>query len=58
MTLKGELTLGTLVAFMFYIDKLIWPVRELGRILADAGQSAVDIKRIEEIFEEIEEEEK
>ncbi len=52
MTLKGQLTLGTLVAFMFYIDKLIWPIRELGRILADTGQSAVAIKRIEEIFEE------
>ncbi len=56
MTLRGEITLGTLVAFMFYIDKLIWPVRELGRILADAGQSAVAIKRIEEIFEEEREE--
>lgn len=56
MTLRGEITLGTLVAFMFYIDKLIWPVRELGRILADAGQSAVAIKRIEEIFEEEKEE--
>lgn len=52
MTLRGEISLGTLTAFLFYIDKLIWPVRELGRILADAGQGAVAIKRIEEIFAE------
>lgn len=50
MTLNGDITLGTLVAFIFYIEKLIWPVRELGRILTDAGQGSVSLRRINEIF--------
>lgn len=49
---KGEITLGTLVAFTTYINMLIWPIRQLGRTLTDMGKANVSIKRIDEILRE------
>lgn len=49
---KGELSLGTLVAFVSYINMLIWPVRQMGRTLTDMGKAFVSLKRIEDIFNE------
>ena len=51
-TVKGEITLGTLVAFTTYIYMLIWPIRQLGRTLTDMGKATVSIKRIDEILQE------
>ena len=48
---KGQLSLGTFVAFISYINMLIWPVRQMGRTLTDMGKAFVSLKRIEEIFE-------
>lgn len=47
----GELSLGGLVAFISYINMLIWPVRQMGRTLTDMGKAFVSLKRIDEIFE-------
>lgn len=47
---KGELSLGSLVAFVSYINMLIWPVRQMGRTLTDMGKANVSLKRIDEIF--------
>ncbi len=47
----GELTLGTLLAFMSYEGMLLWPVRQLGRILTDMGKTQVSLGRIKEIIE-------
>lgn len=46
-----KLSLGSLVAFVSYINMLIWPVRQMGRTLTDMGKAFVSLKRIEEIFE-------
>ncbi len=51
-TVKGQITLGTLVAFTTYIYMLIWPIRQLGRTLTDMGKANVSIKRIDEILQE------
>lgn len=48
---KGAITLGTLVVFVTYERKLIFPIRQLGRILTDLGKSLVSIERINEILE-------
>ncbi|MFW5981315.1 MAG: ABC transporter ATP-binding protein [bacterium] len=54
----GELTLGTLVAFITYEGMLLWPVRQLGRILTDLGRTQVATTRIVEVLdEEVEREE-
>ena len=47
---RGQITVGTLVVFTGFIGKLLWPIRQLGRILSDAGKSFVSIERIDEIL--------
>jgi ATP-binding cassette subfamily B protein len=47
----GRISLGTLIVFITYESMLLWPVRQMGRILTDLGKSLVSLKRIEEIFE-------
>ncbi|GFR35972.1 ABC transporter ATP-binding protein [Thermobrachium celere] len=47
---KGVITLGTLIIFISYISMLLWPVRQLGRILSDMGKSFVAMERINEIL--------
>ncbi|MBU3207453.1 ABC transporter ATP-binding protein/permease [Clostridium algidicarnis] len=48
---KGEISLGTLVVFNTYEGMLLWPVRQLGRILSDMGKMTVSLKRITNILE-------
>ncbi|WP_353094123.1 ABC transporter ATP-binding protein [Tissierella praeacuta] len=48
----GELSLGSFVAFVSYINMIIWPVRQMGRTLTDMGKAFVSLQRIEKIFEE------
>ena len=48
--IRGEITVGTLIIFTSYIWKLLWPIRQLGRILSDAGKSRVALERIQEIL--------
>jgi len=47
---SGEISLGTLVVFVSYESMMIWPIRQLGRILTDLGKMQVAIDRIQEIF--------
>lgn len=48
---KGEISLGTLVVFNTYEGMLLWPVRQLGRILSDMGKMSVSLGRITNILE-------
>ena len=47
---QGTLSLGTLVVFITYVERLIHPIRQLGRILADMGKMVVALGRIREIL--------
>lgn len=47
---KGEITLGNMLIFTTYTGMLTWPVRQLGRILADLGKASVSLGRIDEIL--------
>ncbi len=49
---NGIITLGTLLAFSSYVGMLLWPVRQLGRVLTDMGKAMVSIERIQEILDE------
>ena len=53
--IRGEITVGTLTIFTSYIWKLLWPIRQLGRILSDAGKSSVAMERIDKILRQPEE---
>jgi ATP-binding cassette subfamily B protein len=48
---SGEMTLGTLVAFISYMQLYLWPVREMGRVLTELGKATVAIGRIQEILD-------
>ena len=52
LTYRGELSLGSYVAFISYINMLVWPVRQLGRMLTDMGKAFVSLERIDEILKE------
>jgi ATP-binding cassette subfamily B protein len=45
---KGRFTLGDMIVFSSYVGMLIWPIRQLGRVLADFGKATVSMGRIEE----------
>ena len=56
---RGELTLGGMIVFTTYINTVLWPIRQMGGILSDAGKSSVAMNRIREILTQpIEPEEK
>ncbi len=48
--LTGRISLGTMVAFTQYASLIIWPVRQMGRTLIDAGKARVALKRLREIL--------
>lgn len=48
---SGQLSLGEATLFVSYISMVLWPVRNVGRILSDIGKVGVAISRLEEIFE-------
>ena len=47
----GEITTGNVLTFVSYISMLIWPIRQLGRILQDLGKSMVAMRRCYEILD-------
>ena len=49
---RGEITIGTLIVFTSYISMLLYPIRQLGRILTDTGKSIVALGRINDILEQ------
>lgn len=51
-TVKGEITVGTLIVFTTYVGMLMWPVRELGILLSNFGKVKVSLKRVNEILSE------
>ena len=50
--ISGEITIGVLVIYTSYVGKLLFPIRQLGRILSDAGKSMVALDRIGQILDE------
>jgi len=49
--LAGHLTLGELIGFNVYVVMLIWPLRMLGMILAQAQRAAAAAERVSEVLE-------
>jgi ATP-binding cassette subfamily B protein len=47
---RGTMTVGTFVAFLQYEAMVVWPVRQLGRILSEVGKAFVSLERVEEIL--------
>ena len=51
MAHRGELSVGNLFVFISYESMILWPIRNLGRILADLGKLSVSIDRLLEILD-------
>lgn len=49
--LTGRISIGEMLVFSSYTSMLVWPVRQLGRILADLGKASVSLGRIDQILE-------
>ncbi len=47
---QGTLSVGVLFAFLAYLGIMLWPVRQMGRILTDLGKTTVAVTRIQEII--------
>ncbi len=52
MALNNEITLGTFFIFLMYESTIVWPLRQLGRILSDFGKLSVAVNRIQEVLNE------
>ncbi len=48
----GRLSIGDAMLFVSYVSMILWPIRNVGRILSDMGKVGVAIDRLEEIFDE------
>ena len=53
MVINGDITIGTLIAFITYESMLLWPVKQSGRLLSELGKTTVAITRVEEILNEV-----
>jgi ATP-binding cassette subfamily B protein len=47
---EGELTVGGLLVFLMLEQMLLWPIRQMGMILADLGKARVAMGRIAEVL--------
>ena len=55
--MQGSLTIGDLFIFLTCEGMVIWPVRQLGRVLTDSGKAVISLGRIDHIRRaEVEEE--
>lgn len=50
MAVRKEISVGELIVFTSYTGMLVWPVRQLGRMLADLGKANVSLGRLDEIL--------
>ncbi|MDI9513375.1 MAG: ABC transporter ATP-binding protein [Bacillota bacterium] len=48
---SGQITFGDMNVFVSYVSMLLWPIRQMGRILTDMGKTLVSVSRIQEILE-------
>lgn len=46
----GTLSVGVLFTFLAYLGIMLWPVRQMGRILTELGKTTVAVGRIHEIL--------
>ncbi len=52
MTIHGEITIGMYIAYVGLVIWLIWPMRNLGRLIVDASSGLVSYTRLMEIVKQ------
>ena len=52
LTIQGELTIGTYIAYAGLVGWILWPLRNLGRLIVQMSEGLVSFGRIREILVE------
>jgi ATP-binding cassette subfamily B protein len=50
LAVRGDITVGTWILFSWLLRTIIWPIRQIGRVLVDSSKATVSIRRIQEIL--------
>lgn len=50
LTQRGTLSAGDVITALMYVGMLVWPIRNLGRLIGDFGKSIVASNRIDEVL--------
>lgn len=50
-TIVGRMNFGDLIAFVIYLNMIVWPIRQIGQLLSEMAKARVSISRIEEILQ-------
>lgn len=56
--IKGSMSAGEYIAFISYNSLLVWPIRQLGRMISEMSKAGVSIDRVRYIMESETEEDK
>ena len=51
MALNGTITVGMYIAYVGFVVQIIWPIRNLGRLIADISTGTVSFDRIKHIIQ-------
>ena len=52
MTMRGEITLGSYMAYVGLLGMLIWPMRDLGRLIVQMSTGLVSYGRVTQVIKE------
>ncbi|TVR05361.1 MAG: ABC transporter ATP-binding protein [Spirochaetaceae bacterium] len=50
LAIAGQITIGTVLLFVTVVTMLLFPIRQMGRVLADMGRMSVALSRLAEIL--------
>lgn len=56
MVINDQLSIGTFIAYIGMVNAIIWPLQQMGRLLAQLSTTSVSYKRIADIIKEEKEE--
>ncbi len=48
--IRGEISVGSFIVFVSYVSMFLWPFRNLGRQLSDAGRMLIAVGRLNDIL--------
>ncbi len=51
-TIQGDMMMGEFIAFLGLLSMIVWPLRQLGRLVGDFGKTIVALDRIDDILVE------
>ena len=49
--LRDQMTSGEYIAFLSYNGMLVWPIRQLGRMISEMSKAGVSVERIGQIMD-------